>query len=105
MKRSVKKCHMEKFLEGVLTGAAVTRKRELAHANAIQEAIFARWKVKYPEQLQNKHLRWFLEVYQCSTPLETRYRYWLTVIKIMKRRQKEADWTPRLKGPWTTAQR
>lgn len=95
------KCPMKMFLSGVLTGGDETRKRELAQAKKIHEALRERWNMRHPEQWKWKHLRWFLEVHQNSTPLETRYRYWLTIVKIMQRRQKVADWTPRLRGPWT----
>lgn len=99
------KCPIEMFLNGVLTGGAETRKRELGQAKKIHEALREHWNLDHPEQWRLKHLRWFLEAHQKPTPPETRYRYWLTVVKIMKRRQKEADWTPRLQGPWTIAPR
>jgi hypothetical protein len=99
------KFSMEIFLGGVLKGAPQTYERELAQARKIHEVLRDRWNVGQPEQWKHKHLLWFLNIYQRSEKPETRYRYWLTVKKIMKRLSKEEDWTPRLKGSWTKAPR
>jgi len=99
------KCPMEDFLSGVLKGSPSTYERELAQSRKIYEAIHDRWNVRRPEQWRLKHILWFLGVYQALDSAETRYRYWLTVKKIMKRLEKEEDWAPRLNGPWTKAPR
>lgn len=96
---------MEKYLGGVLKGAPETYERELVQAKKIQEVIHSRWKASEPEQWKHKYLLWFLKVYQESEKAETRYRYWLTAKKIMKRLGKEDSWIPRLKGSWTEPQR
>ena len=99
------KCPIEMYFDGVLTGGKNLHNRELGHARTIHKALRERWNLHHPEQGRMKHLRWFLEAHQKSEDSENRYRYWLTVKKIMKRRQKEADWTPRLQGPWTITPR
>lgn len=92
-------------MDGVLKGAPETYERELAQARKIQEAILGRWNAREPQYWKLKHLHWFLNVYQRSEKPETRYRYWLTAKKILKRLGKEEDWMPRLKGSWTEPQR
>jgi hypothetical protein len=96
------KCQMKLFIDGCLCGAPSTRDRDLAQARLIYEAIAKRWNLHHPRQWQVKHLRWFLTEHLKSGTSNTRYRYWLTVKKIVNRLQKEADWTPLLKGTWTS---
>lgn len=94
------KSKMELYIGGSLTGAPTTRKRDLKQAETIQEVIATRWDVHHPAQWQVKHLRWFLSEHLKSASSDTRYRYWLTVKKIVDRRHKKTDWTPLLKGSW-----
>lgn len=93
---------MELFLSGGLTGAPATRWRDLMQAEKIHTVLVERWGVHHPAQWRVKYLRWFLAEHLKSASNDTRYRYWLTVKKIIKRLNKEADWTSLLQGPWTS---
>jgi hypothetical protein len=72
----------------------------LARARAIAACIYGRWQAG-PHQWRVKHLRWFLEHETEPFERSVRYRYWLTVRVLVIALGREADWLPRLQGPWT----
>lgn len=96
------KSPMTLFISGGLTGAPTSRKRDLMQAEKIHEALAEHWGLHHPAQWRVKHLRWFLAEHLKFASSDTRYRYWLTVKKIITQLKKEEDWTPLLKGPWTS---
>src|SRR5262245_32971809 len=89
------------YMEGVLSGAPSMQDKHRKRLIAIQSAIFIRWGIKNPEQWRVKHLRWFLQEHMKDNAASYRYDFWLTVREITKRRGRELDWEPRLRGPWT----
>jgi hypothetical protein len=91
---------MRVFLGGVLTGAHASRQRHLHQARIIQATIHAHWGLDNPWTWRVKYLRWFLQRYTVSLSAASRYRYWLTVRLIARRRQREHDWGVHLRGPW-----
>ena len=93
---------MKNFLAGVLGGAAASRDRHITQANMMQAAIYERWNRRHPKQWRVKHFRWYLHEHLKSAAPSTRYRHWLTTVKIMVRLGKTADWTQYLQGPWTS---
>ncbi len=91
---------MHVFLDGVLTGAHLSRRRHLHQAQIIQAAIHVHWGLDNPWTWRVKHLRWFLQRQTASLSAASRYRYWLTVRLIAVRRGREQDWQPHLRGAW-----
>ncbi len=86
------------FLGCVLTGAHASRERHLHRARIIQAAIHECWSLDDPWRV--KHLRWFLQQRTVSLSAVSRYHYWLTVWVIARRRGREQDWGPHLRGVW-----
>ena len=83
-----------------LPGARKTTVRShLKRAAAIAKASYQRWQVG-PYQWRVKHLRWYLEHRSKRFEPGTRYRYWLTIRLLVMALGREADWLPRLQGPW-----
>ena len=78
-------CDMALFINGVLTGSKITRKRHLRQARIIQAAIQERWQLDNPWTWKQKHLRWFRVHYLKEHSSATRYYYQLTVRLIWKR--------------------
>lgn len=68
-------------------------------ASRIARAIWRRWQVG-PWQWKSKHVRWFLEHRADKFSLWTRYRYWLTIERMLHVTGKLDDWQALLKGPW-----
>lgn len=91
---------MRLFLRDVLTGSPSNRARHLRQARAIQHAINQRWGIANPHRWQVKHLRWFLENHCDEFAPASRYRYWLTVALIARRRHRLEDWQVHLRGTW-----
>lgn len=91
---------MHLFLRDVLSGSPSSRDRHLRQARIIQNAINERWGIANPHRWQVKHLRWFLEEHCAELAPPSRYRYWLTVALIARRRHRLQDWQPHLHGPW-----
>ena len=73
---------------------------QVHRAERIAKRIYRRWQVG-PYQWQVKHLRWYLEHVTRTFAPTTRYGYWLTVRVLVIALDREADWLPRLQGPWT----
>jgi len=71
----------------------------LRRARAIAADVYRRWQLG-PSQWQVKHLRWYLEHRANRFEPSAQYRYWLTVRVLVIALDKDADWLPRLKGPW-----
>jgi len=72
----------------------------LIRAGTVALSLYRRWQVG-PYQWRVKHLRWFLEHQMNQLEPGVRYRYWLTVRLLVIAIGREADWLPRLQGPWT----
>jgi hypothetical protein len=66
---------------------------------AIRE-IGVRFGIRHPEQLQCKHVEWFLRRYMADREPSTQYTYWLSIRRYLDGVKKEEDWAPRLRGPW-----
>lgn len=77
-----------------------TVQAHLVRAEAIAARIYRRWQVG-PYQWRVKHLRWYLEHRLEGFEQGVRYRYWLTLRVLVIALGREADWLPRLRGPWT----
>lgn len=73
---------------------------ECDRAARITSDIWKRWQVG-PWRWQQKHVRWYLE--HCTDTYSdwTRYRYWLTITRILKAIGRLDDWRAGLGGPWT----
>ena len=91
---------MNLFLRDVLTGAKASRQRHLRQAALIQQAIDQHWGLANPHRWQAKHLRWFLEEHSAALSPASRYRYWLTIVLLARRRHRLHEWQPHLHGPW-----
>jgi hypothetical protein len=90
-----------KVLKPVLTGLGSVAKREHdARAATIARAIFERWHVG-PYGWKVKHLRWFLTYVGNVQSRSTRYRFWLTMRRLLVALGRERDWSAHLDGPWT----
>ncbi len=84
-----------------LPGArGTTVKAHLQRAGAVGKTIYQRWQLG-PYQWQVKHLRWYLAHRTRRLKRSARYRHWLTVRLLVIALGREADWLPRLNGPWT----
>ena len=71
----------------------------LDRAAAIAACLYRRWLVG-PYQWRVKHVRWYLEHGTNSFEQSVQYRYWLTIRVLVIALGTEANWLPRLKGPW-----
>lgn len=85
-------------------GHSVAVRRECQRAAAVAGVIWTRWHVG-PWQWQCKHVRWFLEHHLNQYQGWTRYRYWLTIERLLCAVGKLEDWRVHLKGPWRAANR
>ena len=92
---------MHLFLRDVLSGSPASRDRHLRQARIIQNAINQCWGIANPYRWQVKHLRWFLNEHCPELAPVSRYRYWLTVALIARRRHRLEDWRVHLRGAWT----
>lgn len=54
-----------------------------------------------PNNWKLKHIRWFLESTKHKSP-GTRYRYYRYLRSILIHYNHWVDWSPHLRGPWTT---
>lgn len=84
--------NMQLFLSGRLIGSCSTRKRYIAQASKMQEAIAARWGLPSPWSWKAKHLRWFLTREISHHAPATQYYYRLTAKLICERLGKFEDW-------------
>ena len=92
--------HAEALLIRRLPGARGTTVRAHLHrARVIASDVYRRWQLG-PYQWRVKHLRWYLEHRTNRFERSARYRYWLTVRVLVIALDKDADWLPRLRGPW-----
>ncbi len=73
----------------------------LGRARLIAERIWRRWHVG-PWQWRLKHVRWFLERRTAHLRPWARYKYWLTMLKVLEARKKAGPWRRPLDGPWTS---
>jgi hypothetical protein len=71
----------------------------LGRAGAIASSIYRRWQLG-AYQWRVKHLRWYLEHRTDRLAKSARYRHWLTIRLLVIALGREADWLPRLRGPW-----
>ena len=74
----------------------------LGRGRLIAEGIWQRWQVG-PWQWRLKHFRWFLERRTEHLRPWERYKYWLTMLKVLEARKKADAWRRALVGPWTSA--
>lgn len=87
------------LLKRSLPGHSVVVRRECQRAAGIAAVIWRRWHVG-PWQWKSKHVRWFLE-HRCDEYRAwTRYRYWLTIERLLSTTGKLEDWRAGLHGPW-----
>ena len=96
---------MHLFLRDVLSGSPASRDRHLRQAKIIQNAINQRWGIANPYRWQVKHLRWFLKEHCAELAPVSRYRYWLTIALIARRRHRLEDWQVHLHGAWMRSDR
>jgi len=87
------------LLKRSLPGHSVVVRRECQRAAGIAAVIWRRWHVG-PWQWKCKHVRWFLEHHMSQYRGWTRYRYWLTLERLLQAIEKREDWRPHLNGPW-----
>jgi hypothetical protein len=89
-----------RLLKPALTriGPVATREHN-ARASTMACAIFERWHVG-PYSWKAKHLRWFLTYVGGIQAPSTRYRFWLTVRRLLVALDRERDWAPHLRGSW-----
>ncbi|MFQ5760422.1 MAG: hypothetical protein ACE5HM_05550 [Acidiferrobacterales bacterium] len=85
-----------------LSGPPASVRVHLRRAHRIADCLWRRWHVG-PWQWRLKHVRWFLEHRTAHLGPWARYRYWLTILKLLEVRQKAHLWRPGLAGPWTSA--
>ena len=78
--------------------SAVTK--ECHRAAHIADEIWHRWRVG-PGQWRQKHVRWVLEHRTDRLSHWTRYRYWLTVVRMLGQLGKLDHWSTALNGPWS----
>jgi len=79
--------------------SAETKRRRVAKANAIAQAIWNRWRVGiYRYRL--KHVRWYVTCALSAYTQNTRYQYWLSLRSLLVIVGKES-WLNSLQGPWT----
>jgi len=91
---------MRLFLRDVLSGSPSSRARHLRQARVIQHAINQHWGIANPHRWRVKHLRWFLQHHCAGLAPISRYRYWLTVALMARRRHRTEDWQAHLRGSW-----
>lgn len=88
-----------RLLKRSLAGRPRSVRGECERGARVAAAIWTRWQVG-PWQWQCKHVRWFLEHRTTHYGDWTRYRYWLTVERLLKVTGKADNWRPRLEGAW-----
>ena len=94
----------KRLLSRSMRGGSVTVRTECERAARAAAVIWCRWQVG-PWQWQQKHIRWFLEHRTTEYSAWTRYRYWLTVERMLRVIKRYDDWAPGLKGPWLSPAR
>jgi len=90
-----------RLLRRSLPGASSAVRVECERAARVACGIWRRWHVG-PWQWKRKHVRWYLEYRTQKYSAWTRYRYWLTVERVLRATGKFKDWRPGLNGPWST---
>ncbi len=95
-------CAVQGMLKRSLSGSPTSAQEHLGRAQLIAERIWQRWHVG-PWQWRLKHVRWFLERRTGHLRPGTRYKYWLTMVKVLEARKKADAWRGALAGPWTSA--
>lgn len=96
-----------RLLQRAVPGQAAFARSECSRAARIAAEVWSRWRVG-PWQWQCKHVRWFLEHGTADYTGWTRYRYWLTIKRLLHVLGTWRDWRPRLTGSWcapTSAER
>ncbi len=93
---------LQAMLKRSLTGSPRSVREHLGRARLIAEGIWRRWHVG-PWQWRLKHVRWFLEHRTEHLGPWARYKYWLTILKVLEARRKTHLWRRGLAGPWTSA--
>ena len=91
----------QRWLRPKLSGAPSTRAQHLKQAGRIAVAIYDRYGVVAPGQLQAKHLRWVLAHHLGQHAKSTRYDYWRTVKVISAALGRWDDWRGLLDGVWS----
>lgn len=92
---------MRQLLKRSLPGSAAVVRTECDRATWIAGDIWRRWRVG-PWQWKQKHVRWYLECRAANYSNWTRYRYWLTIQRLLQRMGKLENWRSGLVGPWLT---
>lgn len=89
------------LLERGLSGQPRNVHAERDRAARVAALIWRQWAVG-PRQWECKHVRWYLEHGTADSAPWTRYRYWLTVERLLYRIGKYDAWRVQLSGPWCT---
>lgn len=92
------------LLKRALPGRSGNVSAECDRAATAAAIIWRQWKVG-PRRWRCKHVRWFLEHHTGSYSPWTRYRYWLTVERLLRLIGKRNDWRMQLNGPWCSPKR
>ena len=88
-----------RLLQRAVPGRAACARSECSRAARIAAGVWSRWRVG-PWQWRCKHVRWFLEHGTADYTAWTRYRYWLTIERLLHVLGTLPDWRPRLTGSW-----
>ena len=90
-----------RLLQRAVSGKVADVRAECNRAARVAAAVWSQWQVG-PWQWRCKHVRWFLEHRTAGYSAWTRYRYWLTVERLLHVIGKWHDWRSQLTGPWCT---
>jgi hypothetical protein len=88
-----------RLLQRTVSGEAANACVECNRAARVAAAVWSQWRVG-PWQWQCKHVRWFLEHATARYSPWTRYRYWLTIERLLHVIGTWRDWRSQLRGPW-----
>ena len=88
-----------RLLKRAMPGESARTKAECNRVARVAAEVWRQWRVG-PWQWKCKHVRWFLEHRTAQYSPCIRYRYWLTVARLLHLIGKWHDWRAQLTGPW-----
>lgn len=88
-----------RLLRRGLPGEDARVRAECDRGGRVAAAVWQQWGVG-PWQWRCKHIRWFLEHGSAGYRPWTRYRYWVTVKRLLQVIGKWHHWRAQLIGPW-----